>query len=132
MLPALAPVKTVAEINNPAARANTRPRNNNARGEAEPEASDSLPVPEQVADDSYASASTPPLQGNLFCGARLLKSDSYPVIYSSIREIGFINLNGSPLIHRDVAGLDRQDDHAAAARKLEIHEEGLYKGGQMG
>ncbi|KAJ6583860.1 hypothetical protein DFH09DRAFT_826962, partial [Mycena vulgaris] len=50
----------------------------------------------------------------LFCGARLLKSDSYPVIYSSIREIGFVNLDGSPLIHRDVAGLDRQDDHAAA------------------
>ncbi|KAJ6478463.1 hypothetical protein DFH09DRAFT_1108325 [Mycena vulgaris] len=100
MLPALAPVKTVAEIDDPAARANTKPRNNNARGEAEPEASDSLPVPEQVADYGYASASTPPLQGNLFCGARLLKSDSYPVIYSSIREIGFVDLDGSPLIHK--------------------------------
>ncbi|KAJ7708424.1 hypothetical protein B0H16DRAFT_1746298 [Mycena metata] len=50
-------------------------------------------------------------RNNLFSGARLLALGSYTAIYSRIREMAFAD--GSPLFHRDVEKLDRQDDNAA-------------------
>ncbi|KAJ7245054.1 hypothetical protein C8J57DRAFT_1082457 [Mycena rebaudengoi] len=50
-------------------------------------------------------------RNNLFSGARLLPLGSYIAIYARIREMAFAD--GSPLFHRDVEKLDRQDDNAA-------------------
>ncbi|CAK5270401.1 unnamed protein product [Mycena citricolor] len=50
-------------------------------------------------------------RNNLFSGARLLCFGSYTAIYEHIRETAFAE--GSPLFHRDVVKLDRQDDNAA-------------------
>ncbi|KAJ7242483.1 hypothetical protein C8J57DRAFT_1084298 [Mycena rebaudengoi] len=50
-------------------------------------------------------------RNNLFSGARLLPLGSYTAIYARIREMAFAD--GSPLFHRDVEKLDRQDDNAA-------------------
>ncbi|KAJ7722682.1 hypothetical protein B0H16DRAFT_1334577, partial [Mycena metata] len=50
-------------------------------------------------------------RNNLFSGARLLALGSYTAIYSRISEMAFAD--GSPLFHRDVEKLDRQDDNAA-------------------
>ncbi|KAJ7122137.1 hypothetical protein C8R44DRAFT_876453 [Mycena epipterygia] len=50
-------------------------------------------------------------RNNLFSGARLLALGSYTAIYSRIREMALAD--GSPLFHRDVEKLDRQDDNAA-------------------
>ncbi|KAJ7670785.1 hypothetical protein DFH06DRAFT_980885 [Mycena polygramma] len=50
-------------------------------------------------------------RNNLFSGAQLLALGSYTAIYSRIREMAFAD--GSPLFHRDVEKLDRQDDNAA-------------------
>ncbi|KAJ7909891.1 hypothetical protein B0H13DRAFT_1616161 [Mycena leptocephala] len=50
-------------------------------------------------------------RNNLFSGARLLVLGSYTAIYSRIREMAFAD--GSPLFHRDVEKMDRQDDNAA-------------------
>jgi hypothetical protein len=51
-------------------------------------------------------------RNNLFSGARLLTLGNYTAIYQRIREMAFEE--GSPLYHRDVEKLDRQDDNAAA------------------
>ncbi|KAJ7728968.1 hypothetical protein DFH07DRAFT_695847, partial [Mycena maculata] len=51
-------------------------------------------------------------RNNLFSGARLLALGSYTAIYAHIREMAFED--GSPLFHRDVEKLDRQDNNAAA------------------
>ncbi|KAJ6600651.1 hypothetical protein B0H10DRAFT_2230917 [Mycena sp. CBHHK59/15] len=50
-------------------------------------------------------------RNNLFSGAKLLPLGSYTAIYARIREMAFED--GSPLFHRDVEKLDRQDDNAA-------------------
>ncbi|KAJ6538761.1 hypothetical protein B0H10DRAFT_2245563 [Mycena sp. CBHHK59/15] len=50
-------------------------------------------------------------RNNLFSGARLLALGSYTAIYSRIWEMAFAD--GSPLFHRDIEKLDRQDDNAA-------------------
>ncbi|KAJ7258598.1 hypothetical protein C8J57DRAFT_1644546, partial [Mycena rebaudengoi] len=50
-------------------------------------------------------------RNNLFSGAKLLPLGSYTAIYSRIRQMAFED--GSPLFHRDVEKLDRQDDNAA-------------------
>ena len=49
-------------------------------------------------------------RNNLFSGARLLTLGNYTAIYNRIREMAFEE--GSPLYHRDVKKLDRQDDNA--------------------
>ncbi|PSR74626.1 hypothetical protein PHLCEN_2v9692 [Hermanssonia centrifuga] len=51
-------------------------------------------------------------RNNLFSGARLLAFGNYVALYRHIREIAFEE--GSPLYHRDIEKLDRQDDNAAA------------------
>lgn len=51
-------------------------------------------------------------RNNLFSGARLLTLGNFTAIYSRIREVAFED--GTPLYHRDVEKLDRQDDNAAA------------------
>jgi hypothetical protein len=51
-------------------------------------------------------------RNNLFSGARLLTLGNFTAIYQRIRDIAFED--GSPLYHRDVEKLDRQDDNAAA------------------
>ncbi len=51
-------------------------------------------------------------RNNLFSGARLLTFGNYTAIYQHIREIAFEE--GSPIYHRDVEKLDRQDDNAAS------------------
>ena len=50
-------------------------------------------------------------RNNLFSGARLLTIGNYTALYQRIRDMAFEN--GSPLYHRDVEKLDRQDDNAA-------------------
>lgn len=50
-------------------------------------------------------------RNNLFSGARLLTIGNYTAIFQRIRDIAFES--GSPLYHRDVEKLDRQDDNAA-------------------
>lgn len=50
-------------------------------------------------------------RNNLFSGARLLTFGNYTAIYRHIREMAFEP--DSPLYHRDVEKLDRQDDNAA-------------------
>jgi hypothetical protein len=49
---------------------------------------------------------------NLFSGARLLTLANYTAIYCRIQELAYEA--GTPLYHRDVHKLDRQDDNAAA------------------
>jgi hypothetical protein len=51
-------------------------------------------------------------RNNLFSGARLLALGNYTVIYRRIQELAYEA--GSPLYHRNVHKLDRQDDNAAA------------------
>jgi hypothetical protein len=51
-------------------------------------------------------------RNNLFSGARLLALGSYAAIYRRIEELAYEA--GTPLYHRDVHKLDRQDDNAAA------------------
>ena len=51
-------------------------------------------------------------RNNLFSGARLLTLASYTTIYCRIQELAYEA--GTPLYHRDVHKLDRQDDNAAA------------------
>ncbi|KIJ59917.1 hypothetical protein HYDPIDRAFT_170487 [Hydnomerulius pinastri MD-312] len=51
-------------------------------------------------------------RNNLFSGARLLTLGNYTAIFARIRTIAFET--NSPLYHRDVEKLDRQDDNAAA------------------
>jgi hypothetical protein len=51
-------------------------------------------------------------RNNLFSGARLLTLGSYMAMYRHIAEMA--REDGSPLYHRDVENLDRQDDNAAA------------------
>jgi hypothetical protein len=50
-------------------------------------------------------------RNNLFSGARLLTIGNYTAIFQHIRDMAFES--GSPLYHRDVEKLDRQDDNAA-------------------
>ncbi|OCH92999.1 hypothetical protein OBBRIDRAFT_863358 [Obba rivulosa] len=50
-------------------------------------------------------------RNNLFSGARALPMGDYLPTYRRIREVAFAE--GSPLYHRDVEKLDRQDDNAA-------------------
>jgi len=50
-------------------------------------------------------------RNNLFSGARLLTLGSFIAIYRHIEELAFEA--GTPLYHRDVHKLDRQDDNAA-------------------
>ncbi|EIN13183.1 hypothetical protein PUNSTDRAFT_21766, partial [Punctularia strigosozonata HHB-11173 SS5] len=52
------------------------------------------------------------LRNNLFSGARLLVFGEHVIGYDAIHDIAF--RDGSPLYHRDVIRLDRQDDNAAA------------------
>lgn len=51
-------------------------------------------------------------RNNLFSGARLLVLGDSPAFYEQAREMGFDS--DSPIYHRDVEKLDRQDDCAAA------------------
>ncbi|KAJ8700697.1 hypothetical protein PTI98_003700 [Pleurotus ostreatus] len=51
-------------------------------------------------------------RNNLFAGARLLTLGNHIAAYRFVQEIAF--MPGSPLYHRDVEKLDRQDDNAAA------------------
>jgi hypothetical protein len=51
------------------------------------------------------------MRNNLFSGARLLTFGNRTALYRRIRQIAFED--GSPLYHRDVEKLDRQDDNAA-------------------
>ncbi|EEB89046.1 hypothetical protein MPER_12908, partial [Moniliophthora perniciosa FA553] len=51
-------------------------------------------------------------RNNLFSGARLLVVGNYAAFYQQVWEIAFSE--NSPLYHRDVVKLDRQDDNAAA------------------
>lgn len=50
-------------------------------------------------------------RNNLYSGARLLTFPNSVAMFSQVREIAFTD--GSPLFHRDVEKLDRQDDNAA-------------------
>lgn len=50
-------------------------------------------------------------RNNLFSGARLLTIGNHTAIFQRMREMAFES--GSPLYHRDVEKLDRQDDNAA-------------------
>ncbi|KAH7904197.1 hypothetical protein BJ138DRAFT_1107029, partial [Hygrophoropsis aurantiaca] len=50
-------------------------------------------------------------RNNLFSGARLLTLGNFVAIYERIRALAFED--GTPLYHRDVEKLDRQDDNAA-------------------
>ncbi|KII84575.1 hypothetical protein PLICRDRAFT_167537 [Plicaturopsis crispa FD-325 SS-3] len=60
--------------------------------------------------DSKHAAKT--FRNNLFSGARLLTFGNHAAMYRHIREIAFEE--GSPLYHRDVDKMDRQDDNATA------------------
>ncbi|KAG2145165.1 hypothetical protein DEU56DRAFT_899942 [Suillus clintonianus] len=51
-------------------------------------------------------------RNNLFSGARLLILGNYTALFAHIRAMAFED--GTPLYHRDVEKLDRQDDNAAA------------------
>ncbi|KAF7972553.1 hypothetical protein HWV62_17764 [Athelia sp. TMB] len=51
-------------------------------------------------------------RNNLFSGARLLTLGNYTAIYRHIEQLAYEA--GTPLYHRDVHKLDRQDDNAAA------------------
>ncbi len=51
-------------------------------------------------------------RNNLFSGASLLVMGNYVAYYEQVRNMAF--KEGSPLYHRDVEKLDRQDDNAAA------------------
>lgn len=51
-------------------------------------------------------------RNNLFSGARLLVFGNHASLYHHIREVAFED--GSPLFHRDVDNIDRQDDNAAS------------------
>ena len=53
------------------------------------------------------------LQNNLFSRARLLVLGNYTAMYSQVRDIAFSDQPDSPLYHRDVEKMDRQDDNAA-------------------
>ncbi|KAF8687978.1 hypothetical protein AX14_003566 [Amanita brunnescens Koide BX004] len=74
----------------------------------------SIPVyqgrPIAVVQDSKHGLKT--ARNNLFSGASLLVLGNYIAHYEHIRNIAF--KEGSPLYHRDVEKLDRQDDNAAA------------------
>ncbi|KAF7424768.1 hypothetical protein PC9H_010079 [Pleurotus ostreatus] len=63
-----------------------------------------------MVQDSKHSLKT--FRNNLFSGARLLTLGNYVAAYHFIRTIAFTP--NSPLYHRDVEKLDRQDDSAAA------------------
>ena len=52
------------------------------------------------------------LRNNLFSGARLLPFGNFIMLFITIWILAFSN--GSPLYHRDVEKLDRQDDNAAS------------------
>ena len=52
------------------------------------------------------------LRNNLFSGARLLAFGNHTMLYATIRDLAFSD--GSPIYHRDVEKLDRQDDNAAS------------------
>ena len=52
-------------------------------------------------------------RNNLFSGARLLVLGNHTATYSQVRDISFSNEPNSPLYHRDVEKVDRQDDNAA-------------------
>lgn len=60
--------------------------------------------------DSKHSLKT--FRNNLFSGARLLVLGNFIAMYRDVRAMAFEA--GSPLYHRDVEKLDRQDDNAAA------------------
>lgn len=51
-------------------------------------------------------------RNNLFSGARLLHFGNYAAFFQQVYNIAFEE--GSPLYHRDVQKLDRQDDNAAS------------------
>ncbi|KAJ3819239.1 hypothetical protein F5880DRAFT_1616648 [Lentinula raphanica] len=51
-------------------------------------------------------------RNNLFSGARLLALGNFAAFFQQIRDVAFEE--GSPLYHRDVEKLDRQDDNAAS------------------
>lgn len=51
-------------------------------------------------------------RNNLFSGARCLAFGNYVMLYQTIHQVAFEE--GSPLYHRDVEKLDRQDDNAAS------------------
>ena len=51
-------------------------------------------------------------RNNLFSGARLLHFGNYAAFYQQVRDMAFEE--GTPLYHRDVEKLDRQDDNAAS------------------
>ena len=53
------------------------------------------------------------LRNNLFSGARLLVLGNHTATYSQVRDISFSDKPNSPLYHRDVEKVDRQDDNAA-------------------
>ena len=61
--------------------------------------------------DSKHAAKT--LRNNLFSGARALVLGNHLAMYSYARDMAFTTIPGSPLYHRDVEKLDRQDDNAA-------------------
>lgn len=52
------------------------------------------------------------LRNNLFSGARLLHFGNYAAFFKQVHDVAFED--GSPLYHRDVEKLDRQDDLAAS------------------
>ncbi|PSR85651.1 hypothetical protein PHLCEN_2v5380 [Hermanssonia centrifuga] len=66
--------------------------------------------PVVMVQDSLHARKT--FRNNLFSGARLLALGNHAAFYRHIRQIAFEQ--GSPLYHRDVEKLDRQDDNAAA------------------
>ena len=51
-------------------------------------------------------------RNNLFSGARLLHFGNYAAFFQQVYNVAF--KDGSPLYHRDVEKLDRQDDTAAS------------------
>ena len=79
-----------------------------------PDTTVTIPVidgqPISLLQDSKHALKT--LRNNLFSGARLLTLGNYTMLYATIRDLAFSN--GSPLYHRDVEKLDRQDDNAAS------------------
>lgn len=66
--------------------------------------------PTVFVQDSKHSLKT--FRNNLFSGARLLVLGDSVAFYAMVREMGFDS--NSPIYHRDVEKLDRQDDCAAA------------------
>ena len=67
--------------------------------------------PVVMIQDSKHVATT--LRNNLFSGARALVIGNHLAMYSYVRDMVFTTIPGSPLYHRDVEKLDRQDDNAA-------------------